>query len=135
MAYDVSTYRALINEVGEGELANRLLDKWLKSDDLSTWANLADAIYHSPEPAVQKPKEIQPLSGLGGNRETREIRRWRVVLWYLSSGYTPQEVANQLHCTLHTIKTHIKYAQKDLKLPGRRVEVLVAAAIRQGLIP
>ena len=139
MAYDLSTYKALIEHVGEGSLADALLAKWLDDPDGDKgWENLATDMYHvrhNTKFALKEARSRELTNNGGGTRKVSSVPRWKVVLWYLSMGYQPKAIAVQLQCSTETIKTHIKYAQRDLKLPKKSVTYLVAMAIRKGIIP
>jgi DNA-binding CsgD family transcriptional regulator len=50
-------------------------------------------------------------------------------------GYTPEQVAGQLHCGLETVKHHLRKARTSLGLEQVSTTHVVAEAIRKGVIP
>jgi DNA-binding CsgD family transcriptional regulator len=146
LAYEVDTYKKLIKEIGEGALADRLLAKWMADDDISGFVNLADAMYRMDVDAntatakgVKRDERRRPFHSVSNGRLNREpepeIPRWKVILWYLSMGYTPEQVAGQLHCGLETVKHHLRKARTSLGLEQVSTTNVVAEAIRKGVIP
>jgi DNA-binding NarL/FixJ family response regulator len=144
MPYQRETYRALINAVGEGALADKLLAKWLQDDGEGTakFINLATDMYRvdldsltAMEVQRQEVRRHELSERLNGGTQPSEVRRWEVVLWYASLGYQNEAIAAQLHCGVETVKHHLRTARNELNLVGASLTKLVAVAIRQGIIP
>lgn len=109
-------------EFGEGDVADRLLAKWISDPDAGDkWEHLWAVVEAAPEISA-------PTTG------GRPYRYW-VVLWYFSMGYRRSQIAEQMGVADETIKQQLKYARARLNLAGEPMARVVAEAIRQGLIP
>ena len=116
-------YKQLVERFGEGEVADRLLAKWL------TDADSAEELDHLA--AV-----VTLTNGVAPRRTYRQRpKKYWVVLWYFSMGYRASAIAEQLGIGTETVKQEIKYARRQLGVAGKPLPHVVAAAIREGRIP
>ena len=134
--YSPNTHKALIAQIGEGAYADLLLQKWL-GDPNGTFGfvRLADDIYNAPKVINSTHRRLTLRQSPTNGYRRSGVRKWQVVVWYLSMGYDRQQVADQLGLGLETIKQHLRYAAKEMKLDNTKITFVVAEAIRQKKIP
>jgi DNA-binding CsgD family transcriptional regulator len=121
-------YKQLVSEFGIGQVADRLLAKWISDEDADEkWEKLsADVAIRYEEEYYVYLKKL--------TRARRPYKYW-VVLWYISMGYSEKKVAEQLELSVNTIKRDLTYARERLDLIGASMPEVVAKAIRLGYIP
>lgn len=121
-------YKQLVNEYGIGQVADRLLQKWISDPDSdSKWDRLfadVNVLYEDEYRNYLRRMELAK----------RPYKYW-VVLWYRSMGYEDADIAEQLDISIHTVKRDLSYARKRLDLTGAPMPEVVAKAIRLGFIP
>ena len=81
----------------------------------------------------QKADERPTLRPSRAGYKRKGVRRWKVIVYYISIGLSGEEIRERLGMSLDTFRTHMKKARRDLGCKTR--PHLIAEAIRRGIIP
>lgn len=83
------------------------------------------------EAAAHHPKRASKRGDVSGAAAARGA----VALFWLSHGHSEESAAEHMGISRETLKTHIKRTREKMGLVGGTRELLVAHAIRTGIIP
>lgn len=111
-------YKTLVQRYGEDRVGSAILAKWRADPEAEEhWERLGRCI-----------------GNYWHGRRYKKVLKWEIILWHMSNGHRYKEVAEHMGISPQTVKTHLGYARKAMNLPDANSSLLVAEALRRGII-